>query len=586
MFKQWRLADILDLFFLLDRDKQEKSGKEKPDLNMRDRSLYLQFVAPALPSAERKNPRRLLLGWVHARRKKMTNAENRPVLPGELWQEIDTGMRWLFLAIGLFFGISVAVPVLSYSGKAPINVTLYFFLFVGVQAVLLALQLSCLLMNRIQGKQLPASLLLSLVKRSLLGVLEKQLRKPARKRGASRLESLYSIRLAMQKHAFCTPLFLWSVFLWLQLLGAGFNGGVVLATLGKVLVTDTAFGWQSTLQIDAAQLSHVVQWIALPWSWLVPDHLAYPSLEAVQGSKMVLKEGLYLLETSDLVSWWPFLCCAVTTYGLLPRIALYIWSRRKMRALLSSLPPLSTAMHMVLHRMTTEVVKTDAAPVVKPAEPERKKAGRRNEPLVSTPIEPKPKPKSEVEPTPVSTPAPELQLEPAPEPQTQKTVASEMPADIPATQSLDDAAVSAVSMPEDVVLLVPDEIYDDIGVPSLMESPQPHSGLRHTAVLRYGELGGDKALFDDLRQRKERGDLLSVTLLTEGWQPPIQETLYFLSSLRNAAGKETGITLWLLGKPTPRSFLTPAREEDVVIWQKKITGLLDPYLEIVSFSHA
>ena len=40
----------------------------------------------------------------------------------------------------------------------------------------------------------------------------------------------------------------------------------------------------------------------MPWAWLLPADLAYPSLAQVEGSHMVLKEGIYHLATGDLVA--------------------------------------------------------------------------------------------------------------------------------------------------------------------------------------------------------------------------------------------------------------------------------------------
>ena len=98
--------------------------------------------------------------------------------------------------------------------------------------------------------------------------------------------------------------------------GIGFNLGVLGATLSKVVFSDMAFAWQSTLQLSPELLAELVRWVALPWSWIVPQ--AYPTLSQIQGSQMVLKEGIAHLSSANLTAWWPFLCCSVAVYGLLP----------------------------------------------------------------------------------------------------------------------------------------------------------------------------------------------------------------------------------------------------------------------------
>ena len=113
-------------------------------------------------------------------------------------------------------------------------------------------------------------------------------------------------------------LFFLPIFILTQLFAIGFNLGLLTTTLFKVITADIAFGWQSTLQLSSAAVHSLVQKIALPWSWLAAGDPAYPSLAQIEGSRIILKEGIYHLSTPDLVSWWPFLCFSVFFYGLLP----------------------------------------------------------------------------------------------------------------------------------------------------------------------------------------------------------------------------------------------------------------------------
>ncbi|PIE57388.1 MAG: hypothetical protein CSA33_08945 [Desulfobulbus propionicus] len=600
MAKSWLLQDLLDLLFLLDLDKKNGRSPGELDFDTRDRTIYLGINPSSHSAGAKMDPRTLLRHWVEARRQQVTDSQDFPGLPGAFWQEINCTLSWLFLLTGIVSGFVVTVPVLSYSGEAPINVTFYFFFFVGLQILLFFLQLGALTYNGVQGRKMPASLVLTLMQQKLFALVEKLLNRLAQKRTPSTVHSLHAIRLSARRYDACTPIVLWSMFLWLQLLGMGFNGGVLLVTLGKVLVTDIAFGWQSTLQIDAAQLGWLVQWAATPWSWFVPEQIAYPSLEAIAGSKMILKEGLYHLTTNDLVAWWPFLCFSVLTYGLLPRLLLYLWSRKKIGALLSVQPRISTAMYMVIQRMTNAVVATAAQPVKRKTAPsEIRSAPERSSPASSTRqglsvTVPMAQMEAGLERKTTADLASELELGQTLGPQSvldmrqegsddsQELKAFKEPRGI---QETEQSAMPSVVLPEEVVLLVPDEIYDDIPLSELQDKPHPLTGTGHAEILRYGSLEGDEGLLADIRQRKTGGTLLAVTMLAEGWQPPIRETLSFLRLLRESAGRETAITLWLLGKPTPQSLLNPGGEGDLSIWQEKVKELVDPHLDIVRFSH-
>ena len=90
-------------------------------------------------------------------------------------------------------------------------------------------------------------------------------------------------------------LFFWPVFLLTQLFAMGFNTGLLAITLFKVASTDIAFGWQSTIQFSAEAIFHFVRVLALPWSWCVSSALAYPSLPEIEGSRIILKDGISYL---------------------------------------------------------------------------------------------------------------------------------------------------------------------------------------------------------------------------------------------------------------------------------------------------
>jgi hypothetical protein len=105
-----------------------------------------------------------------------------------------------------------------------------------------------------------------------------------------------------------------------------FSLGVLTGTVIKVAASDLAFGWQTTLNAGPEYIYKIVQALSLPWSWFVPSSIAAPSLEQIEGTKIILKEKMAFLETADMISWWPFLCFSVLFYAVIPRFFIMVFS--------------------------------------------------------------------------------------------------------------------------------------------------------------------------------------------------------------------------------------------------------------------
>jgi hypothetical protein len=291
------------------------------------------------------------------------------------------------------------------------------------------------------------------------------------------------------------------------------------ATLLKVLATDIAFGWQSTLQLGSEAVFKLVHLIALPWAWAVPERFSFPDLVQISGSQMVLKDGIYHLATADLVSWWPFLCLAVAVYGLVPRIILLLSGWFTGRALLRGLQFNTAAARQVLHRMLTPRLSTESR---------------------------------------VETPAEKVEKEP---------------------ESVQVVVEPQIN--RQVLALVPDEIFTDSSEQPLAALVAEKLGLQVDRCLRI-DLGEEDAL-QDLTALAESKSVQpdSLLILQEAWQPPIEDFFYFLRQLRILLGKEVLISILLIGKPKAATILTEVREQDYMVWQQKTSALGDPFLHCV-----
>ncbi|MBV5317814.1 MAG: DUF2868 domain-containing protein, partial [Desulfobulbaceae bacterium] len=328
----------------------------------------------------------------------------------------------------------------------------------------------------------------------------------------------------VQQRKELAALLIWPAFLLVQLGGIGFNLGVIGATLAKVVFADIAFGWQSSLQLSAEVVARLVQWIALPWSWAVPH--AYPSLAQIEGSQMVLKEGITHLATVALVSWWPFLCSAVVVYGLLPRLALLVLGLVKQQRALERLHFATLAIRPLLQRMAAPRIDTNGVTANVRTRP----------PAVSTGLG--------------GRSAPEVGMQPS----------------LPVS---DEASWW---------VLIPDELYEDCPQLALLDLVTQETGRACIEWLRFGQPGVTAEVA--LAPLTGAPDLAGVLLLQEAWQPPLRETESFLRQLRQVVGATVPLTIALIGKPTATTVFTPVSPVHLRIWSQKMQALGDPCLNV------
>jgi len=516
MKHDWSLADLLDLEFLFSRDGELLDSDTEEKLNRRDRGIYLEIKDSCKQPDDIDRRSCLLRSWLSARRAALLRDNKQSVLPGALFRELIRISSWTFFLVALTGGWGLAMSYLGYSGKTPVNVATFLGLFVGSQLLLLSILLFFIIAGRLRTRpRLP--LTYSLVRKAVFRLAMKL----GRLAGASEAyQWLAGLSGSAQKFSnIYGLLFALPFFSLVQLGGVGFNLGVLGATLLKVATTDVAFGWQSTLQPGAEAVFRLTKLIALPWSWALPAGIGYPDLAQIQGSRIILKEGLYRLSTGNLISWWPFLCLAIAVYGLLPRLLLFLGSRISSRLLLRRLTFNTAAHRQALRRMMT--------------------------PRLST--------------TPMVT-IPENREQIPGEPVKKNTFSP---------------------IGKQGVALIPDEIFDDCPQQELTRLIQDRTGVNVDLYLRINQPGDNKErLFHEIRQ-SITPDTDTLVILQEAWQPPIEEFFTFLNQLREAAGKQTLLSIILIGKPTPNTIFTGVRAQDYTIWRQKIISRGDPYLQSI-----
>jgi len=318
-------------------------------------------------------------------------------------------------------------------------------------------------------------------------------------------------------------LLIWPAFALVQLGGIGFNLGVLGATLAKVTFVDIAFAWQSSLQLSGELVAGLARWIALPWSWWLPQ--AVPTLAQIQGSQMVLKEGIAHLETAHLVAWWPFLCCAVAAYGLLPRCLLLILGLARQRRALAQLHFATLDIQALVQRMIAPRLNTNGL-----------REGTRDD--------------------------------------SARTPASE-PEHMAA-----HASASGMLFTEGGrwVLLIPDELDGEELRAALAGQLYPEFGPAFDSV-RYGVPDqADAEILASLTTAAE--PLTGALVLHEAWQPPLRETETLIRHLRSLVGEQAPIVILLIGRPTAATVLTPVDPEQLRVWGQRMRALGDLRLSV------
>ena len=552
MKKLWNIADLIDLEFFLNQD----NGEDLDSLSARDRQIYTD-----LPSAiQEATPQKLLRAWLSSRRESLHQEENEIALPGRTWQEILYLFFGIALFAGLFSGGGLAFSFLSYSGREPVNVAAYFAVFVLVQAILFLLLAGSAFFRRIQGKHIiEASLLYRLLLRLFTGLLHKIMagvqKKTSQKVSAeTRLKwSAYnsSIKQIRQRYGL---LFFRPFFLVVQVFGVCFNTGVLAATLFKVIGADLAFGWQSTLQVTPASVHNLVHWIALPWSWLPNSFI--PTLSQIEGSRLVLKEGIYHLINADLTSWWPFLCLSVLCYGLLPRLILLIIVSGQQYRDLAGLDFQQGYFRQTLHRMRTPQLSTAA----------------RTEPRPSGRATPKPDAKLD---TAVTEPTPGFQGLQSIQDITRKQAPADPAGDFPEIFN-SDAPLAPI------IALIPDELLPDCSSNKLEQQISRRLGYALSQLLPFWTLEqSEEEELSALKKAMKEDKSGDIFVLLEAWQPPIEELFSWLDQLRQTIGPAPVIFLALIGKPSPETILTPVQPQHLQTWQLKTAALGDPGLQLI-----
>ncbi len=522
MKTKWQLKDFVDLEYFLHRDEKNTDESKLAETFHKDREFFLDHIKPMESEGKTLSQKNIIKSWLEYRKteeEKLSGPDK--IFPGDSFGEMYRILLWSFAVIGGLTGAGMAFSFLIYSGSRPLNVSAYFGVFILTQILFILLFIGFSIIQFIRRPYPHTSIAFTLVKRLLDFLLLKLKTGTVKNLPASQSDSLREIAgIISGKKQVYGSLFYWPVFTVVQVFGIGFNLGILSATLLRVIGTDIAFGWQSTIQFSHEAVYRLVKIAAIPWSWFIPPETAHPSLLQIEGSRIVLKNGITHLATQDMVAWWPFLCFSVLFYGLLPRVIfLIIGIGAGKNAILRQNFDYGSC-DQLLRRLNTPIINTAGLTI------EARK-----------------------------TDSDHIRL------------------------SGNSGLLDNPTPGNGLIVLVPDDIYDEFSNDELSRVISQTTGNRIHIKIKIGEdYGIDRDVLKDLIGEKRKNNPPGLFILQEAWMPPILEILGFIKKIRKIFDEKTIIEVGLIGKPDQNTIFTPVKNEDWNTWKKKLNAIGDPYL--------
>lgn len=341
---KWTLADRIDFEALTVADER---ATDPEAIAARDARLWQERIAPSLTPEESTDREVVFHRWLEARR-----ASETP--PGK-W--FTNGWYWFNAGAvggGLVFGFAVASGALYYAGARPVNVAVFLAITVGVQWILL---LWTVLVILFRGVRAASQQVLARIGEGIGQALASALGHLSGEQQVRLRAELASLRQLSGRNL--RPI-AWMPLVALQLFGIVWNGGVLLALFARVIFTDVAFGWESTLARGPEGMHSLANTLAMPWSWFLPN--ACPTLDQVEHSWFHYQTGVAALDRMATTSWWPWLAMVVLIYGLAPRFLLFCYFRLQLSVAMRRLSFDEPRHRAAWYRLTGPVISSHRPP--------------------------------------------------------------------------------------------------------------------------------------------------------------------------------------------------------------------------------
>ncbi|MCF8089819.1 MAG: DUF2868 domain-containing protein [Desulfotignum sp.] len=538
-----RLSDIMDLEYLLALDDQPGSRAAASKVAARDRDIFRQA------DGAKMTDNALVEAWLSYRRLlyfDQAGPKGYHRLPGQVFNHVFAWTARGMAFAGGLSGLALAYGFLAYHGVRPVNVALFFFVFVLVPAVFFLFFVAGLVIHPFRRSGPGPGMFFAVVSRVLFDMVPAMLQRVRMKikadssdPGPTRLdEGILFIRTKRREYQ---ALFFWPLVMLVSLFALFFSAGALGGTLFRVTFSDVAFGWQSTLAATPSAVHDLVSLVSLPWAAWMPEFLAGPSPAQVEGTRIILKQGIAALATEHLTSWWPFLCMSMICYAVFPRLLIIGGAILGHRTALNGFDFYQPRFRRLIVRMKSPVmdIGLEENTAARHLQPEAKQtAGARG---------------------------------PVKDPSSEQTDANPHPALQPAEQDFSPATPAPIGTP--AVVLAPGPAWDQ------------------TATDRVSDLLA-RQFFLDVRQviyvdQDVDADALvlgpevldgadPVIFLQEVWQPPIRGILHYLVQLKQGVLQDKNLWVLLTQAPEEDSLGVADRDVDATVWQDCILTLGHP----------
>ncbi|MBC2607306.1 DUF2868 domain-containing protein [Pelagicoccus albus] len=340
---RWQLPDLVAFECALAKDESE----EWETLKAQDAATQLD--EGLLMSGDRRG---IAKAWLEARLEKSPDIK---LAADTVIQSLKASGQ-ILAVMGLLSGLGAATAALVYTGEAPINVSAFFSVFVLLQALLAVVLLLIFALPTSWREAMAFGPVFKVGRWLFEAVFSKMHGLAARfLSGQQRQDVAEWAGAARRTFALHGKIVKWVAFVKIQAAALCFNLGVLTALLVAVAFSDRAFGWQTTLKVEPAVVSELAKTVALPWSWLSGEGEGYPSQEQIEGSRIVLKEGIQELETVNLAVWWKFLGWGILSYGILPRLLFYLLGKWQVGASLTKYDFRYAAADRLLERLRPDL---------------------------------------------------------------------------------------------------------------------------------------------------------------------------------------------------------------------------------------
>jgi hypothetical protein len=153
----------------------------------------------------------------------------------------------------------------------------------------------------------------------------------------------------------------WMFVRWSHTAATAFFVAALVTAMTMVVFTDLAFGWSTTLDVQARSVHALAVAMASPWATFWPA--AVPDADLVESSRF-FRLGAPRESTDAAVAlgqWWMFLVATLVTYGLVPRVISLMIARLRVSSAVRSALTETTQARALLQRLKAPRVETARA---------------------------------------------------------------------------------------------------------------------------------------------------------------------------------------------------------------------------------